>query len=307
MALPKKTAPVATGVNFGSLDMYVAGGGLPEGDYIWADLDVRMHQATDRVTGSNKGAARLGVMITLLDLNNPVEETMRTQFYSFGTGADKSFAPNAAGTGIVPVPGGPATTFPNSTNWAIMLKSLYDCSLPEGIFTNDVTALKGMHVHMANVPEPEERKGFQSKAATGEAAVEERRAGTIAVVTEIKDDGKPWEGTGGVPEAKPAVKANGKVSTMPKKTAAPAPAEAIEDDDDIAAAAINGITEVLTAKPDGCPKLALKIGTLQAVKKAQGEDMASAVIDAYFGDDASLNGLLGQLGYVVAGPAVKLL
>ena len=178
MALRKTTAPVATpGVNFGSLDMYVAGGGLPEGKYVWANLDVRMHQSTDRQTGVNKGAPRLGVMITLLPLENPVEEAMREQFYSFGSTADKSFAPNKEGTGIVPVPGGPGTTLNNSTNWAYLLKSMYgSAGLPEGIFVNDVSTLIGTHVHMTNVPEPEERgKGFVNKAATGEAAQEERQ------------------------------------------------------------------------------------------------------------------------------------
>lgn len=312
MAL-KKPAPVAqAGVNFGSLELYAAGGGLPEGDYVWTDLTVMMYQAQSQA-GVNKGPARLGVMITLLPLNDPKPESERTQFYSMGSSADKSFAPNPeTGKGVVPVPGGPGTTFNNSTNWAMLLKSLYDCGLPEGIFTNDVSVLEGTHVHMTNIPEPAERAGFQNKAATGEAAMEERKAGTVAVVTEIKDDGKPWEGSGGIPEAAPAkpavVKAGAtKVQAIKKPVAALAPA-ATEDagDEDVQSAAINGMSAVLEKYPSGCSRLIFKTQTFTAVKSAQGDDMAGAVVDSFFGDDATLNGLVNQLGYNVAGGMVKL-
>src|SRR4051812_400921 len=105
----KKPAPVSTGVNFGSLDFYVAGGGLPEGDYCWTSLDVKQHQATDRTTGVARGESRLGVIITLQPLHDLSPEATREQFYSFGTGADKSYAPNPeTGKGIVAIPGGPA-------------------------------------------------------------------------------------------------------------------------------------------------------------------------------------------------------
>lgn len=306
MALAKKTAP-ASGVNFGSLEMYVAGGGLPEGNYIWANMDVRMHSGF----GEKKGVPRLGVMITLLPLDNPVEEAAREQFYSFGSAADKSFAPNATGTGVAPIPGGPGTTFNNSTNWALLLKSLYDCGLPEGIFSNDISTLIGTHVHMTNIPEPEERKGFQNKAATGEAAQEDRRAGTVAVVSEILDGGAPWEGGGGIPEAapaKPAAKVNGKVATPIRKTVAappPPPAPDNAGDDDIQAAAISGIAAVLEKNPNGCLKLVLRTSTFKAVQAQAGDDMANAVVETFFGDDATLNALLGTVGYSISGGSVK--
>lgn len=313
MALARKVAAAAAsaGVNFGSLDMYVAGGGLPEGDYVWTELTVKMHQATDRTTGANKGAPRLGVMITMLPLHDPKDENMREQFYSLGSSADKSFAPNAeTGKGIVPVPGGPATTLPNSTNWAILLKSLYDCGLPEGIFLNDVSVLEGTHVHMVNIPEPEERKGFVNKAATGEAPMEERRNSTVAVVGEIKDDGKPWEGTGGLPEAapapkvvaKPAVKAGVKV--MPKPAAAPAPAPA-GDEDEVKTAALNAMSAVIEKSPNSVSRLLLKTGTFKGVQSTYGDDMAQAVMDTFFSADDVLNALLGEFGYSIQGAVIK--
>ena len=315
MALPKKTAPVApAGVNFGSLDMYVAGFGIPEGNYVAADHTVMMYQAENKTTGVKRGEPRLGVMITFYPMDKPfTEENARTQFYSMGGAADKSFQPNPeTGKGIVPVPGGAGTTLNNSTNWSLYLKSLYDCGLPEGIFSNDLSVLDGTHVHITNVPEPAERKGFVNKAATGEAAAEEpRQNNTVAVVSEILDDGKPWEGTGGIPEAapaKPAGKVNGKlpakVTTIAKPAAAPPPPDEAGDDD-IQTAAISGISAVLETKPEGCAKLQLRVGTLNAVKKSLGDDMASAVIDTYFGDDATLNALLGQVGYAIAGQQVK--
>ena len=142
MALPQRraTAPAAapTGVNFGSLDFYVAGGGLPDGDYIAVDHSAMMYQAKNQ-QGVSKGPARLGVMITFQPSHDLTAEAQRTQFYSLGSNADKSFAPNPeTGKGLVPIPGGPATTLNNQTNWAMYLKSMYDCGLPEGIFQNDL-------------------------------------------------------------------------------------------------------------------------------------------------------------------------
>lgn len=310
MAL-KKTAPVSAGVNFGSLDMYVAGGGLPEGDYVMADLTAQMFQAKNKTTGVTKGEARLGVMITFLPMSDPTEENKREQFYSLGGAADKSFAPNPeTGKGIVPIPGGAGTTLNNQSNWAFFLKSLYDCGLPEGVFSNDLTVLEGTHVHIMNMPEPEERKGFQNRAQTGEAAAEPRQSNSIAVVSEIKDDGKPWEGTGGIPDgpATPAPKAAAKLGaakvTTIKKSVAPPPADEAGDED-VQTAAINGISAVLEKSPSGIGKLLLRTGTFNAVKSAHSEDMASAVIDTFFGDDATLNSILGSVGYAIAGALVK--
>lgn len=315
MALQRRTAAVAapTGVNFGSLDMYVAGGGLPEGDYVFSDLSVQMYQAQTQA-GVARGPARLGVMITLIPLSDPREENARTQFYSMGGSADKSFAPNPeTGKGIVPVPGGPGTTLNNGTNWALLLKSLYDCGLPEGIFSNDVSVLEGTHVHIINVPEPEERRGFVNKNATGEAPMEERKNATVAIVSEIKDDGKPWENTGGIPEAPVAAAPKAGVKVMPKPrvngavkpVAAPAPAAAPSGDEDVEVAAITAVSSFIEKNPNGMSRLLLKTGTFKAVKDAQGDDMASAVTETYFANDDVLNALLGQFGYSIQGAMIK--
>lgn len=310
-------APPVEGVNFGDLSLYVAGGGLPEGDYA-LEFTVEMYQALTKENVA-RGPQRLGAMVKAHSLSEPGAEP-RTQFYSFGSSADKSFAPNPdTGKGVVAVPGGPATTLNNSTNWAILLKSLYDCGLPVGIFTNDFSVLDGIHVHMTNVPEPEERKGFQSK--TGDAA-EERKAGTIAIVTEIKEDGKPWEGTGGIPDAsapKPAARGAARPTPVAQRTAAPkatspkavakvAPAPvAAPTDDDVATAAQNGIATVLEKadNANGCTKLLLRTGSFKAIDASEGKEMASAVLETYFDSDEHLNLVLEPMGYVSAGGKIS--
>lgn len=310
MATPLKKAAQAPAVGFAFGDMgnYSAGGGLPEGDYIWKDLTVQMYQA-QKQDGTSAGPARLGVMITLLPLTGGEE---RTQFYSMGSKAHESFAPNPeTGKGIIPIPGGPASRPNNSTNWAILLKSMYDSGLPQGIFTDDCSVLDGTHVHMANVPEPAERAGYAAK--TGEAA-EERKAGTIAVVTEIKDDGKPWEGSGGVPEQTAAAKPNGKpaakaaaapVAARPvaRAVAVPAPAQNAEPDD-LATVVSQVVTDILMKNPNGCPKLLLRTSTFKAIKDGSGQEAAQSAMETYFSSDTALNSILGDLGYAVKGPQV---
>jgi hypothetical protein len=309
------------GIAIGDLNMFVAGGGLPEGDYIIKDATIQMYQAPANQTSGKQSPARLGMMLTLIPYRETAKgveyEEERTQFYSLGTKAHESFAPNPeTGKGVVAVPGGPASTFNNSTNYAIFLKSLRDSGLPEGTYTDDCSVLEGMWVHMSNIPEPAERAGFQSQ--TGEVAGE-RRAGTIAVVSEIKDDGKPWEGSGGVPDvnvapapaaAKIATKVaaagqkfNGKAgpATPVRAKAAPVAAPEPEGDEATQAAAISAISSMLEKNPKGLKKLQLRTGTFKAVNDAEGADMAQAVTNTFFVDDATLSGLLGELGFTLKG------
>lgn len=292
-------------VPFGSREMYTSGGGLAEGDYVWKELKVQMYQAPANQQSGKQSPARLGVMITLLPLPSG-EET--TQFYSMGTKAHESFAPNPeTGKGIVQVPGGPASTFNDKTNWAILHKSLLDSGLPEGIFVDDLGVLEGMHVHMANVPEPAERAGFQSQ--TGEVAGE-RKIGTIAVVTEIKDDGKPWEGTGGVPEEAPAkTSPKGKAAptvgkpatTSPKAGTATTASPTDEVDPEVYSHAGVAVSSILEKNPKGIKKLQLRTGTFKYFHDAKNPDMAQAVINTYFNDDKVLDLFLQELGYTLKG------
>ena len=121
-------------LNFGELSFYSGTTFIPDGQYI-AYHNVVMHQATDKTTGQNKGIARLGVMIDFYPLANPTEENKIQQFYSMGTKAAESFAPNPeTGKGIVRIPGGGSKGGKGGmfegTNWSLYLQSLYNSAMP---------------------------------------------------------------------------------------------------------------------------------------------------------------------------------
>ncbi|MGH7181725.1 MAG: hypothetical protein ACREJN_07095 [Nitrospiraceae bacterium] len=309
---PAAAAPAVVGVNFGDLDFYSGGFTIPEGDYVIADMTVKMYKFVNAQGVETATPPVLGVVVTLQSMAEPAAE-FRTQFYSMGGSADKSFMPNpVTGKGLVAVPGGPAAGMNNMTNWATFLKSWYDAGLPAGIFTNDVSVFEGAHVHMAQVPEPLERKGFATAATSEVQAPKNDRPKTILVVTEIKEDGKPWENTGGLLEAgaapvKAAAKPNGAVKTPVTVAAAAVAGEEVADD--VMIAASDAATAVFANNPDGCAKLVLQMATFKSVKAKYGEPMAQTVINTYYkGDKATeaLSDLLGPLGFKVVGPDVKL-
>jgi hypothetical protein len=196
-------------VSFGQLADYSGGAQLPEGDYCLY-FDVRVHQATDKLSGAARGQANLGVMIQAWDLHDPVAEP-KEKFVSMGSKAKLTFQPNASGKGLALVPGGPAGSLNNKTNWFYLLESLYQCGMPEGVFSNDLTTIDGIHVHLSNIPEPEERKSYRKGAKTAvvdpdeKADDEPKGSGLMPVITEIYETGRPWEGTGGVPTAPLAI------------------------------------------------------------------------------------------------------
>lgn len=308
----KKHTKQATngGFNFGDLSGYSAGGGIPEGDYIWKSLGVMMFAGTKQ-DGTKVGPERLGCMITMAPLSGGED---RQQFYSFGTNAHQSWAPNPEnGKSIIAVPGGPGTPPGRSTNWALLIDSLYNSGLPQGILEGDLSVLDGIWVHMHNIPEPEERKAFVSK--TGEAT-QDRKSNSIAVVSEIKEDGKPWEGGGGIPATK---EASAQPKTMTKtvanpvtmvKTTAKVTAPVETEGESIEDIARNGISTVLSANMDPkgnlkpLVKLQLRTSTFKVISSSH-PDSVQEVIDTYFSNDANLNSLLGQLGFQLAGQTIK--
>lgn len=310
--MAKAQAAAAAGVNWLVPEFYAGGGGLPEGDYA-LEFNVQMHQSVDQ-NGNPRGPNRLGVMLTAHSLEDTNAEA-RTYFLSMGRNADKSFAPSEDGKSIVPVPGGPASTLPSSTNWAVFFKSLLDCDPGVAeVVSTDISPLDGIHVHIANIPEPEERKSFQGGSMSEvEGQQGPRRPGVIPVVSEIKEDGKPWEGGGGVPEAeapkakakpgaKPAAKA-APAKAAPAKPAAkakPAPAPAAgTDDEDVKTAALTGIGEFLEKNPSGGMKVLLRTTTHKKVTADFGAEMAQTVADTYFADDDALNALLAEVEFTI--------
>ena len=308
----KKTAPVA--VPFGSLSFYVGGSRmLPRGLYAM-EHHVHMFTPTKNDGTPSGKPAFLAVQLTAHPIDEEGNSTGEPilQQLSMGSKAALSFQPDPdTGKGLVPVPGGPASHGSTNTNWQLYLKSLYDSGLPEGVFEGSLDTIDGIWVRTDNMPEPEERKGYSSAAATSEAAGEAQQGPKLVpTVIEILENGKPWEGTGGIPsaEAAPVKKAPAKTAPKAAPKAAPAKKAAPEpeaDEQDTATAASNAVTSVLEANPNGCTKIALRTGTFKALGAA-GYDAATvkAILDETFANDDALNAVLGPLGYVVKGMQV---
>lgn len=313
--------PTATGINFIDDDnLYVGGGAIPEGDYA-LEFTVQMHSGFSK---TRVGQARLGVMVNAYSLTEG-DQTPKQFFLGFGKNVDKSFVPTADGKGIEPIPGGPSTTMNDQTNWNLFRQSMFDCGLPKGVASGSLTPLDGIWVHLTNVPEPESRKDMRKNTPkTGEVEEEEiKSSGTVPVVSEIKDDGKPWEGTGGfefqaapapAPAARPAARPGVRPAAAPPARPAAvhpagpravAPPAAVGGEEDVQTAAINAVSRILEKRPQGATKLLIRTETFKIVGETNGPEMAQTVLDSYFGDDATLNGLLGQLGFVIAGIQVK--
>lgn len=323
MAPAVRRAPVAPppiqGLNIGDLATYAGGFTLPEGQYA-LEFNFVMHAGV-KADGTPAGAPRLGVMVDAYPLGggDPIQ-----QFFSMGTNAHQSMQPHPeTGKGVVAVPGGPGANANNKTNWFILLKSLYDCGMPAGYFTDDISVIDGVWVQTQNIPEPAERKGFGIK--TGEVQQEERRTNLIPIVTAILDGGKPWEGSGGfdfapaAPAAKPkaaAPRVAAPVAARPPAAAVrrpaavqpPPPAEveeaAGEDEQDLFTVATSAIADIIEKTPQGLPKLTLRTSVFKNLGGAN-EPNAQAVIDTYFSSDAELGTVLGQLGYKIVGLAIK--
>lgn len=297
----RKAAPIPEGVNFGDLGFYSAGFLLPEGDYA-IEHEVKVHAYTKG--DGTRGQEMLGVMLTCHPLTGG---EAHEQFLSMGKKAILSFAPDAeTGKKLVGIPNAPTTSLAGQTNWNLYLKSLYDSGLPPGTFTNDLSVLDGIWVHTQNVPEPESRKSLG--AATGEVGQQQRGPQFIPIVTEIKEDGKPWENSGGIPEAAeeapaaPAPKAKAVAKPAVKMPAKKVAAPVVEEsgDEELMAFAVEHATTLLEKNPNGMLKLGFRTGLFGAMKKAD-DAMAQSAIDTFFADDDALNSVIGQLGYVVAG------
>ena len=305
MATPKPALAAGAPVNFGESNMYAGGFNIAEGNYYVKSLNVVMHNGFKPSPGKGPW---LGVMAEYIPLNDFKEENLVKAFYSMGGKADQSFAPNPeTGKGLVVIPGAQGATLQENTNWDVFRKSWLHSGLPAGIFTNDLSVLEGAWVHLTNQDPPEERKNYQ-KSATAEVTQEEpRKDNKITVIAEILEGGAPWEGGGGVPKGK--VTPIAKAAPLAPKPAAPQVAQASEvDADGVRAAAADCVTDVLTANPNGMPRLKLGTDTFKVVSKKYNEQMAAEVAEAYFkGPNAATNlgNLVGELGYQIAGASVK--
>lgn len=327
MAIAKNArAAVQQGINFLDLSMYASAGfGIPEGYYA-LEFTVMNYQP-EKKDGTRIGESRLGIMVKAHSLQDVSKQGdgAYSQHYSMGTNADKMYSPDPdTGKRLIPIPGAAQGPLQKLTNWEVLLKSLFSCGLtPEALGgkLDDVSPLDGVWVHMRPEPEPEERKGFRAK--TGEQAMLAGQQGQqadkgvqmIAVVTEILEGGAPWEGGGGIPENEvvpipglgaPAVAAPAKVAPITKGKAVPAAtvaaAAAPAGDDELHTAGLNAFASVLEKDKEGkgMPKAKFRTEVFK-VGGANGE----AIVNTYFADDATLNALLAECGYMAEGIFIK--
>lgn len=302
MAAPKRAVQQLQKVSFLSQGDYTKGGGLADGDYLWSSLDILMFQPTKQdgtVVGPSKLAVRI-VMEPPAGAQNDDEKHI--QHYSMGTNAHLTYQPDPeTGKGLVLVPGGPAANLYESTNWYILLKSLFDCGMPEDI-GDDLSALEGIVVHITSVDEPKERKGFRTSTSEVQPEQKERK---IPVVMEIKS--APWMDAPQLAPAKvgpkvvapaskaaPISKANGKVAPAPAPTT---------DGGDNRTAVLNAAASFLETNPNGAKKAALRMACFRVLND---NPARQDIMNEYFSDDATLGGVLAEIGFKVEGDTVAL-
>lgn len=336
MAIARRVSPPppAQGgsVSFGEDSFYTGGLGLPEGNYA-VTFAFQMFQPTKADGKPSSVPPFLAVMGTFYPIDpktgaltgEPQEHPM-----GMGSNAHESFVPSADGKGLDAVPNGKGSGVWKLSNWGIFFESLKQVGLPPGLVTNDISPLDGIWVHTQNIPEPEEKKaaGKKARAKTGAAgmmggpaAAEQERDRTCVVVTEILENGQPWAGGGGIPDAEQAapVKAAPKttarpaaparaaapVARGPRPVAAPAPAaESGITDEDIQTAVADTLSQVLQKNPAGMKTVALKTQAFQAIKTTYGEEAAQLAGD-YINQNEMLNAALSELGFGISGFDVK--
>lgn len=222
-APPPPPPPVAADmVNIGDLSSYSGGLGIMPGD--WVLYFTAMMYTYQNAQGVATGSPTLGIYIEAYNLHNPAEEP-KNQFVSMGRNAHLSLQPHPqTGKSFVRVPGGAGTPLNNLTNWFTFYKSLVDCAPEvEQFFTGDLTILDGMWVHTDLADPPEGRKNMGPRSGDFSDAQQQRSDRKIPVIVEVYPQGKPWEGTGGVPTAAVALNAPNGAVAPPARAALPLP------------------------------------------------------------------------------------
>ncbi len=172
--------------------------------------------------------------------------------------------------------------------------------MPENV-GDDLSALEGIVVHITNVPEPEERKGFRS--STSEVQIEQKDR-KIPVVMEIKS--APWMETAETPAkapAKPAPKLAVATPVKPKVNGKPAPPPATEPEGDNKTAIDNAVASFLEANPNGTKKATLRMACFRTLAD---NPARQDIMNEYFSDDEALGGVLGEIGFKVDGDVISL-
>lgn len=325
-------APASGGsVNFGGAGFFTGGMGLPEGNYA-ATFSTQVFQPTKADGTASRTPAFLAVMGTFYPID-PATGELRGEIeehpFNCGPNALESFVPSADGKGFDAIPNGKSQGMWNLSAFGVFLDSLKACGLPPSYVSNDFSVLDGIWIHTQNIPEPDEKRAYgqRARAKTGAAAMsgqgadDQDRVRLNVICTEILEGGKPWEGTGGIPDeseaaapkvasriapraAAPVARPASRIAPrVPPPAAAPQSEEMSEED--INNAAINAASESLGKNPNGMTTAALKVAIFQFCAKEYGDDVAQAVQNTWVQPMDAFKALLQQNGYVVSGVSVK--
>lgn len=291
-------APKYDVVSFGDSTLYTAGAAIPDGKYA-----LKFSHVIDRGK-DGKGAERLAVRVKFYPLPYSAEAKVLEHTYSMGKAAHLSMRPHPDNPyQLVKVPDGPNPNFNDNTKWAIMKNSLHQSGMEEGVLTDTFETINGVHVVIANQPAPKEWSEIGKNsdlAGEGGAQANTNRPAMIPVVSMIEDDGKPWEGGGGIPTGDEAP-ATAKKSTA-KPASKPVAAKGKKSDgEDIAEIAELGISAWMAKNEEGCSKTALKAGAFAWISKNHDEDTANKFMEEVAEDADTLATILGRLGYEIKG------
>lgn len=314
-AAPVAAAPqvVANLLDILNPSAYSGGFNIPEGDYA-LELIAQMEPPRKDGTVSRYGN-RPGVLVVAHPRagGDAIE-----QFLSLGNKAKGSWVPTADGKGFAPLAGGPGNSPNRSANWVVFLDSMLQCDSAIAGLGSSLSVLDGTWVHITPMPEPEDRKGFKSKAATGDGGEEEEQQEFkgprfIPNVTAILEGGKPWLGGGGFGPATPAAPAapaaaprRAPVAAAPPVVVAAPVEELAGDNEELIDVVNNALAEVLT-KPEhlkGLKRMKLRMEVHGLINAKYDAQTATDALNTFFAQDNALLSVLGPIGYKLsaAGP-----
>lgn len=327
-----KPAPAKKYFDFANVDNYTETGGfaLPKGRYCMF-FDFILHTPMDK-QGTVKGDTKLALRASCYDPADPTIEP-KEAIWGMGKKAHNMYLPDPDDPKrLVPVIGqdGKEATgqLDTRTNFFIFFKSMLDCQLPVDKMYDDegfptLANIDGIWMDTEQADEPESRKEMGKVQATGQVAPEPRKPMKITVCVNIPDEGKPWEGTGGMPEAaapakpkapvKPAPKAPAKPTAParpqpPAKRPAPPVAEPEpepgdgEDQAELGTIALDIISDVLGIEgfQDKISTMKMQVEVIKAAKKKfKSDEMGTAIVAEYFSPEGGgdREAILNSIGY----------
>lgn len=177
----------------------------------------------------------------------------------FSAGDLSRFQPSEDGTHAVAV--GSAKGMADSTNAALLIKSILDCGFPIDKFGDgDVSAMDGLVAHVNRIPQPKRGGNIPEKNAAGFDK-------TVMIVTKIHQ--MPWE-TPGQPGRPASARPTARTTTTARtaappatRTAAPAPSNTDATSDDLTIAAAEILVQVLDAKQGTVAKTGISSGAFR--------------------------------------------